>query len=162
MHIIISKCIWILDTEKVWISDVSRFCCSYISSNLKVTICCSQLVFWNDECSHGPKCTCQQAVCHAHDWDGDVGVDERECEEDVTEQGDRDGHKHVRYVQTGFVDLEFKTFIFRKRNTVGIWIPNYRKRVRWQMVWFFACHLNAGQPNHLNTGQMDAILFSGT
>ena len=22
------------------------------------------------------------------------------------------------------------------------------------------CHLNTGQPNHLNTGQMDAILFS--
>ena len=24
----------------------------------------------------------------------------------------------------------------------------------------FECHLNTGQPNHLNTGQMDAILFS--
>ena len=24
----------------------------------------------------------------------------------------------------------------------------------------FKCHLNTGQPNHLNTGQMDAILFS--
>ena len=24
----------------------------------------------------------------------------------------------------------------------------------------FECYLNTGQPNHLNTGQMDAILFS--
>ena len=30
------------------------------------------------------------------------------------------------------------------------------------MVWFlnFECHLNTRQPNHLNTRQMDAILFS--
>ena len=32
-----------------------------------------------------------------------------------------------------------------------VWMPN---------GLVFECHLNTGQPNHLNTGQMDNIIFS--
>ena len=42
-------------------------------------------------------------------------------------------------------------------NTKLVWYSNGGKEVRCQMVWY----LNTGQPDYLNTGQMDAILFLG-
>ena len=41
-------------------------------------------------------------------------------------------------------------------NTKLVWYSNGQKGVGCQMVWY----LNTGQPNHLNTGQTDATLFS--
>ena len=43
-------------------------------------------------------------------------------------------------------------------NTKLVWCLNGRKEESNGLV--FKCHLNTRQPNHLNTGQTDAILFS--
>ena len=40
---------------------------------------------------------------------------------------------------------------------VWYWNGHMRSNAKWCV---FKCHLNTGEPNHLNTGQMDAILFS--
>ena len=53
--------------------------------------------------------------------------------------------------------------ISRIENTARIWIPNlfaWSKRGWMPNGPVFKCHLNTGQPKHLKTGQMDAILFS--
>ena len=53
--------------------------------------------------------------------------------------------------------LEFNTYSGEIRTSLDFewlkrgWMPN---------GLVYACHLNTGQPNHLNNGQMDAILFS--
>ena len=55
----------------------------------------------------------------------------------------------------------FNLLFRQKQSTVGIWILNLSGiQVRMPNGLLFKCHLNTGQPNHLNTRQMDAILFS--
>ena len=52
-----------------------------------------------------------------------------------------------KYIKWGSEYQTSSPFKWSKRG----WMPNGP---------VFKCHLNTGQPNHLNTGQMDTILFS--
>ena len=45
-------------------------------------------------------------------------------------------------------------------NAELVQFSNGRKEVGCQMILVFKCHMKTGQPIHLNTWQMDAILFS--
>ena len=48
-------------------------------------------------------------------------------------------------------------------NTDLVRCSNGQKEVRSQMFRLvFKCHLNTGQPDHMNTRQLDATLFSHT
>ena len=57
----------------------------------------------------------------------------------------------IRGTQPNFVqwESEYPTSLVFEWSKRG-WMPN---------GLVFGCHLNTGQPNHLNIGQMDAILF---
>ena len=73
-----------------------------------LTVSSSQLALWDDERSDGPQCRCQEGVCHAHEDDGEVGVEECEGEDGVAHQGGRDGEEDVGDVAAGLVDQEAK------------------------------------------------------
>ena len=73
----------------------------------------------NDECSNWPEGAGEQAVGDSHDGNRHVGVEERECEQDVAEEGDGDGGEHVRDVQARLVDEEAQQRRGRRRNQIN-------------------------------------------
>ena len=60
--------------------------------------------------------------------------------------------------------LDFRSPLFGRKE-VGCQIVGFQISTVWsKRAWVpnglvFECHLNYGQPNHLNSGQMDTILF---